>query len=97
MIPGIAEVMVTRTPQLVTRYHIGLATTDWLRHLENHISDAIASHAEYHTSSGRGVISARHNEDRFMGPLSLIKNDFNVTVDVSRPFWIRTDRYEATV
>ena len=32
-----------------------------------------------------------------MGPLSLIKNDFDVFVNVSRRFSIRKDRYEATV
>ena len=89
--------MLTLTPQLVTCYHLGVATTDWLRALEIHVSGAIASHPEYHTSSGRGPVSSRYNEERFMGPLSLIKNDFDVIVSVSRRLSIRKDRYEATV
>jgi hypothetical protein len=89
--------MVTLTPQLVTRYHVGIATTDWLRALETHISDSIASHAEYRTLFGRGTVASQYNEDRFMGPLSLIKNDFHVIVNVCRRFSLRKDRYEATV
>jgi hypothetical protein len=89
--------MVNLTPQLVTRYHIGIATTDWLRTLETHVSSLIASHPEYRTASGRGAVSSRYNEERFMGPLSLVKNDFDVIVHVSRLLSIRKDRYEATV
>jgi hypothetical protein len=89
--------MVTLTPQFVTRYHVGLATKEWLRNLETHINNAIASHHEYQTSSGRGIVSSRHNEERFMGPMSLIKNDFDVTIRVSRRFSIWKDCYEATV
>lgn len=89
--------MVTLTPRLVTRYHVGIATTDWLRSLETYVVSSLVSHSVFRTSSGRGTISSRYNEDRFMGPLSLIKNDFDVIVRVSRGFSIRKDRYEATV
>jgi hypothetical protein len=89
--------MVTLTPQLVTRYHVGLATTDWLRGLETHVGRSIACHPEYRSSSGRGTVASQYNEERFMGELSLIKNDFAVIVHVSRHWSIRKDRYEATV
>jgi hypothetical protein len=83
--------------KLVTEYHVQIATTVWLRALETHIRDWIASHPEYQTSSGRGTITSQYNEDRFMGPLSLIKNDFHVIVNVRRRFSLRQDRYESTV
>ena len=89
--------MLTLTPKLVTRYHIGIATNDWLRDLEVLVKSAITSHPEYQTSSGTGTVTSRYNEDRFMGPLSLIKNDFDVIVDVDRRFSFRKDRYEVTV
>ncbi len=94
---SVANDMVTLKPQFVTRYHVEIATTDWLRAIEHHVTSSIACHPEYHTSSGRGVVSSRYNEERFMGPLSLVKNDFDVVVHVLRRFSIRKDRYEATV
>ncbi len=89
--------MLTLTPKLVTRYHVGIATKDWSRDLGIHVSSAITSHPEYQTSSGAGTVTSRYNEDRFMGPLSLIKNDFDVTVNVDRRFSIRKDQSEVTV
>lgn len=89
--------MLTLTPQLVTRYHISIATIDWLRDLESHVVSTIASHPEYHTTSGCGTVSSGYNEERFMGPLSLIKNDFNVVVRVNRRFSFRKDQYEMAV
>jgi hypothetical protein len=83
--------------RFATRYHLALATEDWLGKLRAHLTTAIASHPEFHTEDGRGTMSSRYSEERFMGPLSLVKNDFVAVIQVSRRFSFRKDRYTATV
>ncbi len=89
--------MLTLKLQLVTEYHVGIATTDWLRALTSHVQWAIERHSVYRTSSGDGVVCSQYNEDRFMGPLSLVKNDFIIRVRVSRGISLHADRYESTI
>lgn len=97
--PGLvfSETSLTLKPQFVTQYHVLLATNEWLRSLETYISNSIQLHPEYQTSTGCGTVSSRYNEERFMGPLSLIKNEFNVTAQIIRRLTPDTDRYEVTV
>lgn len=89
--------MLKLKPQLVTQYHVGIATPEWLRHLTSHVRESIAKNSEYRTSSGTGIVSSQYNEDRFMGPLSLVKNDFVVNVRVSRGLSLQRDRFEAVL
>ena len=94
---GSSSMALRLTCKLATRYHLNLATEDWLRKLNAHLATSIASHPEFHTADGTGTVSSTYNEERFMGPLSLVKNDFVVSIRVSRRFSFRKDRYTATV
>jgi hypothetical protein len=85
------------TCKLRTRYHLKLATADWLRKLCDHLTTSITSHPEFHSANGTGVVTSPYSEERFMGPLSLVKNDFLATVRVSRRFSFRKDHYRANV
>lgn len=84
--------------QLHTQYHRSLATDRWLAALQQHLTAVISSHTEFQTADGSGVVRARFNEERLMGPRSLVKDDFEAAIDVRRRgFTFRRDRYEARV
>jgi hypothetical protein len=89
--------MLTLNILLQTEYHRSLAASDWSEKLEQHINASLLSHPEYLTSNGKGNVWSKYNEERFMGPRSLIKNDFEVELHISRPFSFRKDHYRASV
>ena len=76
--------MIKVESQLDTDFHRQLATSEWLSTLSSRITVAIKSHPEFHTANGAGTVRSRHNEDRYMGPLSIVKYEFVVEVEVLR-------------
>ena len=91
--------MLKIEPQLQTEFHQRLATDEWQAKLTACIVDALASHHEYRTSNGSGVVRSRYNEERYMGPLSVVKYDFIVEAQIRRHralTW-RRDQYNAEV
>jgi hypothetical protein len=84
--------------QFETEFHQHLATREWQAKLTACVADALASHSEYRTVKGTGIVRSRYNEDRYMGPLSVVKYNFLVEVQVCRGglTW-RKDKYCAAI
>jgi hypothetical protein len=89
--------MVTLVSKLSTEFHRDLASHAWLRNLAAHVERALIAHDDYETSDGEGVVSSEYNEKRFMGPLSIVKYYFVVTVHLRRSDSTGRDTYEAHV
>ena len=70
--------MIKVESQLETDFHRQLATGVWLSTLSSRITDAIRSCPEFHTDKGAGMVRSRYNENRYMGPLSIVKYEFVV-------------------
>ena len=76
--------MLTLVPRMSTRFHCDLVSEGWIRGLAEHVRAAIAAHDEYETTEGDGVVYSEYNEERYMGPLSVVKYWFRVDVNVGR-------------
>jgi hypothetical protein len=81
-----------------TRFHCDLVSEVWLQSLAVHLGTAIAAHDEYETAEGDGVVYSEYNEERYMGPLSVVKYFFRVEINVGRSSSTEDQaRYEADV
>lgn len=90
--------MVKLASHLKTGFHRTLANADWLSLLAQFLSERIAQHKAYRTSSGRGCVRSLYNDEKYMGPNSVCRYEFAVKVSVSRGrFSLVRDRYEADV
>src|SRR5438105_5908917 len=76
--------MIRLQSKLKHPVHVALASADWLRQLEWIVSERIGALGGFETLEGEGEVSSRYGEDRFMGPNSLCKYDFDVVVRVNR-------------
>ncbi|MCE9544662.1 MAG: hypothetical protein K8T25_03970 [Planctomycetia bacterium] len=76
--------MIHLASQFATPFHRRLATDQWLQKLRSFLEDTLVSHQEYQTADAIGSVRAAFNEDRFTGPLSLVKYDFVVELEVAR-------------
>jgi len=90
--------MISLRTDFQTPFHKNLATMAWIAKVEAFVEGRIRSTGAFKTATGTGAICSRYNEDRFMGPLSVVKYHFVVEVRVSRgepdaP----SDLYEATL
>lgn len=89
--------MLKLTTKLVTCYHRELATDEWLAKLRASLTNAMEAHSEYRSKNGDGLVFSSFNEEHFMGPRSLIKNDFIAEISISRLRSTAKDYYKASV
>jgi hypothetical protein len=76
--------MIRLRSNLKHPFHVGLASADWLQKLEKVVYERMQALGGFDTLDGEGDVSSRYGEDRFMGPNSLCKYDFDVVVKVTR-------------
>ena len=84
--------------ELQTNLHRELATPEWLAILQAHLVAAIEATDKFRSAKGSAVVTSRYNEERCMGPLSLVKYKFLVHAEVNRGLLdFRKDSYRADV
>ena len=76
--------MIKLAPRFSTTFHRNLASQAWLQGLERHVESAISVDRGYETSDAEGVVCSQYNDERYMGPLSVCKFYFVVTMQVRR-------------
>jgi hypothetical protein len=88
--------MIRLRSKLKHPVHVALASTEWLRQLEEAIRARIQKLGGFETLEGEGEVDSRYGEDRFMGPNSLCKFNFDVVARVKRlAEHSEPDQYEA--
>jgi ssDNA-binding Zn-finger/Zn-ribbon topoisomerase 1 len=88
--------MISLHPDFVTSFHRNLADAAWLSSLAQFIEDRLRALAAFKSLDAQGAVRPHYNEEKFMGPLSVIKYRFEVSVKVARDI-SSSDRYEAQV
>jgi hypothetical protein len=68
---------VVLEPQLVTAFHLGLVDRPWLEKLVSYL----ASQPELAGKGLRGPVRSNHNEDKYMGPNSVVKCRFELPLE----------------
>jgi hypothetical protein len=76
--------MIRLRSNLKHPFHAALATPEWLRRLEEVVRARIQKLGGFETLEAEGEVGSRYGEDRFMGPNSLCKFDFDVVARVKR-------------
>ncbi|HLY72853.1 MAG TPA: hypothetical protein VKU80_01945, partial [Planctomycetota bacterium] len=76
--------MIHLTHKLVTQFHRDLATQDWLQSCAREIDSRIRAKCKVQYSEGAGCVRSRFNEDRYMGPTSAVRLQFEVEVQLPR-------------
>ena len=90
--------MIKLQTTLVTSFHKGLAGPEWVAALESFVTERIRSTGGFKSTEGTGTVSSRYNEERYMGPLSVVKFRFDVDVRVARSDpAAEPDRYQTSV
>jgi hypothetical protein len=88
--------MIRLLANLKHPFHVSLASQDWLEKLGRVVSERIRQLGGFDTQDGEGEVTSRYGEDRFMGPNSVCKYDFDVRVKVaSRTSLGEPDEYRA--
>ncbi|HZE96386.1 MAG TPA: hypothetical protein VE981_05140 [Planctomycetota bacterium] len=90
--------MITLQPEFVTAFHKALAVPSWIAALEAFVTARIRTSGAYQTTNGSGVVRAVYTDERYLGPNSVVRYRFEVSVDVDRdgPTRLR-DHYVASV
>jgi hypothetical protein len=76
--------MITLQPEFVTAFHKGLATPSWLTALESFVTARILTSGSFQTTRGTGSVRALFTDERYLGPNSVVRYRFEVTVQVER-------------
>jgi hypothetical protein len=76
--------MILLQPKLVTSFHWSLADARWVTDLEAFVTERVRASAAFRTLDGSGTLRADYNEDRFMGPQSVVKYHFQIEAQISR-------------
>jgi hypothetical protein len=88
--------MIRLHSSLKHAFHVALASPEWLGKLERVVSERIQVLGGFDTQDGEGEVTSRYGEDRFMGPNSVCKYDFDVRVKLaSRTSLGEPDEYQA--
>lgn len=90
--------MITLQPEFVTAFHKALAVPSWISTLEDFVAARIGTSGAYQTANGTGLVRAQFTDERYLGPNSVVRYRFEVSVDVDRdePTRLR-DHYVAAV
>ncbi len=66
-----------------TRYHMGLVGARFRASVERFISDVLVAQTDEGCSAAQGKVVAEVNEDRFCGPRSLVRDNFDFDLTLS--------------
>jgi hypothetical protein len=89
--------MIKLWHELYTEYHRALANREWMEKLAIFIEANVILREEFSTREGEGLVTSRYNEDRYMGPISYVKNLFQVEVHLNREDGQGFDLYKIEV
>ncbi len=90
--------MIVLKADVKTNYHRAIVTPQWLRSLAVFAFEQIHRTGQYRTGRGRGNVFPEFNEERHTGPMSLVKNNYRMSINVARGLldW-RIDKFDARV